>query len=102
MIDLVAKIICNDIGCYITDDFEYSGSDEWECETYESARHVGWQCIADIDYCPNHWHVCCIECMTWQVGNRKSLEYYGWKRVRNDSENALCPECSKRMKGIGK
>lgn len=102
MIDLVTKIICDEIGCPITDDFPYHDSDYWESDVEESARHAGWQCTGESDWCPNHWHVCCIECMTWQVGNRKSLEYYGWTRIRNDSDNALCPECSKRMKGIGK
>lgn len=102
MIDLVAKIICNDIRCHITDDFKYSGSDEWEYETYESARYVGWQCIADIDYCPNHWHVHCMNCTDWQVGTRRTLEWYGWTQLRNDSEDALCPKCSKQMKGTEK
>ena len=102
MIDLVAKIICNDIRCHITDDFKYSGSDERECETYESARHVGWQCIADIDYCPNHWHVHCMNCTDWQVGTRRTLEWYGWTLVRNHTEDALCPKCSKQVKGTAK
>lgn len=102
MIDLVMKIMCDEIGCPITDCFPYHDSVDWESEVEESARHAGWQCAGGDDRCPNHWYVLCVECLAWQVGNRKSLEYYGWMRIRNDSENALCPKCSKQVKGTAK
>ncbi len=101
MIDLRMAIMC-DSKCSTEDEWSCWLIDEtWENAVYESAKQAGWQCTGS-DYCPNHWHVTCVECRDWQVGPRRRLEYDGWTRLRNDSEDALCPKCSKQKKGTGR
>lgn len=101
MIDLRMAIMC-DSKCSTEDEWSCWWIDEpWENVVYESAKQAGWQCTGS-DYCPNHWHVTCVECRDWQVGPRRRLEYDGWTRLRNDSEDALCPKCSKQVKGTAK
>lgn len=102
MIDLRMAVICED-RCANVDEWSCDDwmDDNWENAVYENAKRAGWQC-ASCTYCPNHWHVTCVECRDWQVGPRTRLEYDGWTRLRNDSEDALCPKCSKQTKGTEK
>lgn len=95
MIDLRMAIICED-RCSTVDEWSFPDwmDDNWENLVYENAKRAGWQCV-NCTYCPNHWHVTCVECRDWQVGPRRRLEYDGWTRLCNDSEDALCPKCSK-------